>query len=108
MHYISYISIVERVSCLNPLYPLGLPPSDISICAMEATASYLELPNASVNRPVVDLVLLTQAEAQSPWSHPMKILHEPKNAILIRLPQPEPPTNDEKVASAAVLQTLGS
>ncbi|KAL3468684.1 hypothetical protein BJX99DRAFT_242929, partial [Aspergillus californicus] len=34
----------ERVSCPNPLYPLGLPPSDISICTMEATAPYLERP----------------------------------------------------------------
>jgi hypothetical protein len=39
-----YISLVERVSCLNPLYPLGLPPSGISIRAMEATAPYLERP----------------------------------------------------------------
>ncbi|KAI3120534.1 hypothetical protein CBS147326_9418 [Penicillium roqueforti] len=54
-----------------------------------------------MNRPVVDLVLLTQAEAQNPWSHPIKIPHEPKNAILIILPQLEPPINDEKVASAA-------
>jgi hypothetical protein len=31
----------------------------------------------------------------------MQAVHEPKNAILIVLPQPEPPTNNEKVASAA-------
>jgi hypothetical protein len=63
-----------------------------------------------VNRPSVDLVLLRKAEAQDPWSHLIKIphryvkkqaLHEPKNAILIVFPQLEPPTNDEKVASAA-------
>ncbi|CEL07076.1 hypothetical protein ASPCAL10241 [Aspergillus calidoustus] len=63
-----------------------------------------------MNRPAVDLVLLTKAEAQNPWSHLIKIphryvkkqaLHEPKNAILIVLPQLEPPTNDEEVASAA-------
>lgn len=111
MHYISYISTVEPVSCLSPL---------ISIRTISVRYQHLALwklrpppwnvpPNASVNRPAVDLVLPTKAEAQNTWSHPIKIphryvkkqaLHEPKNAILIILPQPEPPTNDEKVASA--------
>lgn len=106
-----YITILEHVSCVNPFYLSGLSSSDISICTMEETAPYRERPaTASVNRPQSiwscrrEQRRITHGATQSRPAHRYvkeQALQEPKIAILIILPQQEPPTNDEKGESTA-------
>ena len=67
----------EPVSCLNTLISIRTTPVryKASVLWKLRPPTWSVPPNASVNRPAVNLVLPTKAEAQNPWSHPVTIPH---------------------------------